>query len=69
MELKTVYFEHPGRETTEATLNLARARAKELGIENIVVASTSGETAVRALDILHGFKIIVVTHVTGMPHT
>jgi hypothetical protein len=66
VELKTVYFEHPGSDTTEAVLNIARGRAEELGIKNIVVASTTGATAVRAVDILKGFRVIVVTHVTGM---
>jgi len=36
LELKTVYFEHPGSETTDAVLNIARSRAQELGIKNIV---------------------------------
>jgi hypothetical protein len=66
VELKTVYFEHLGSDTTEAVLNIARGRAEELGIKNIVVASTTGATAVRAVDILKGFRVIVVTHVTGM---
>lgn len=66
MELKTVYFEHPGIETTETTLQLAKRRAEELGIHKVVVASTTGDTAVRALGILKGLKVIVVTHVTGM---
>ena len=66
MEAKTVYFEESNREATEATLNLTRVRAKELGIKNVVVASTSGETAVRAMDLLHEFRVIVVTHVAGM---
>jgi hypothetical protein len=66
LELKTVYFEHPGSETTDAVLNIALSRAQELGIKNIVVASTTGATAVRAVDILKGFKVIVVTHVAGM---
>jgi len=66
VELKTVYFEHPGSDTTEAVLNIARGRAEELVIKNIVVASTTGATAVRAVDILKGFRVIVVTHVTGM---
>jgi len=66
VELRTVYFEHPGSETTEATLHLARQRAEELGIKNIIVASTTGDTAVRAMDTLRGLRVIVVTHVTGM---
>ncbi len=66
MEIKTVYFEKPGKENTETALAIARKRAEELGIKTIVVASTVGDTAVRAMDVFKGFKIIVVTHVTGM---
>ncbi len=66
MELKTVYFKHPGSETTEATLRIARHRAEELGIKSILVASTTGDTAVRAMDVLQGLRVIVITHVTGM---
>jgi hypothetical protein len=66
MEIKTVYFAESNREATEATLNLTHQRAQELGIKNVVVASTSGETAVRAVDLLHESRVIVVTHVTGM---
>jgi len=66
MELKTVYFEKPGSENTEEVLGIARQRAEELGIKTIVMASTSGNTAVRAMDVFQGLKVIVVTHVTGM---
>jgi len=66
MEIKTVYFEKPGRENTETALSIAKRRAEELGIKTIVVASTVGDTAVRALDVFKGYRVIVVTHVTGM---
>jgi hypothetical protein len=66
MELKTTYFEKPGGvENTDKTLALAKARAKELGIKTIVIASTVGGTAVKAVSTFKGFKVIVVTHVTG----
>ena len=65
MESKTVYFENTGVENTEATLRIVRQRAGELGIRNIVLASTRGNSAVRALGILEGLRVIVVTHVTG----
>ncbi|MBA7630041.1 hypothetical protein ES703_37549 [subsurface metagenome] len=45
MELKTVYFENPGRENTEAVLRIVKQRAEELGINTILVASTKGNTA------------------------
>ncbi len=66
MELKTVYFENPGNENTEEVLRITKQRAGELGIKTIVVASTRGDTAVRAMDVLQGLRIIIVTHVTGM---
>ena len=65
MELKTVYFENHGRENTEAVLRIARQRAEELGIKTVVVASTTGDTAVKAMDVLQGLRVIVVTHSTG----
>ena len=66
MEVKTVYFEKTGAENTEETLKIAKKRADELGIKTIVVASTVGDTAVRAMDVFKGFRVIVVTHVAGM---
>jgi len=65
MESKTVYFEKPGRENTEAVLGIARQRAVELGIKTIVVATTEGDTAVKAVEVFSGLKVIAVTHVTG----
>ncbi|MBA7558547.1 hypothetical protein ES708_00151 [subsurface metagenome] len=66
MELKTTYFENPGRGNTEEVLRIARQRAAELGIRTIVVASTTGDTAVKATEAFSGFKIIAVSLFTGM---
>jgi len=66
MELKTVYFENPGRENTEEVLSIARQRAEELGIKTILVASTTGDTAVKAMEAFSGFRVIAVSHSTGM---
>jgi len=66
MELKTVYFENPGRENTEEVLGIARERAAELGIKTILVASTRGNTAVKAMEAFSGFRVIAVSHSTGM---
>jgi hypothetical protein len=65
VESRTFYFEQPGRVNTERTLEIARARARELGLDTIVVASNSGETGVRAVQVFDGCKVIVVTHSTG----
>jgi hypothetical protein len=62
---KTVYFEKPGPENTEETLKLAKKRADELGIRNIIVSSTTGETGVKASKLFKDYNLIVVSHVTG----
>ena len=66
MEVKTVYFEKEGTENTETTLALAGQRAKALGIKTVVVASTFGDTAVKAADVFKGLKVVVVSHCYGM---
>ena len=69
MEGRTVYFDNPGQENTEETLRIAKARAEELGIKTIVVATTVGGTAVRSVEVFEGMKVIAVTHVAGMRGT
>jgi hypothetical protein len=61
-----VYFEKQGRGNTERTLQIARARAEELGIRTILVATTGGATGVRAAEEFRGFNVVVVTHSTGL---
>jgi hypothetical protein len=66
MELTTTYFEKPGGdENTAQTLALAKKRAQVLKIKTILVASTTGATAVKAMDALKGFRVIIVTHTSG----
>ena len=65
MEANTVYFENTGKENTEAVFDIVRRRAEELGINTILVASTTGETAVRAMDALNGLRVIAVSHVAS----
>ena len=57
MEVKTVYFEKAGMENTETTLKIARKRAEELGIKTIVIASTVGDTAVKAMECLRDARL------------
>jgi hypothetical protein len=67
MEEKIVYFEKAGMENTEATLKLAIERTKARGIKKIVLASTRGETARQAAELLKGsdIKMVVVPHQYG----
>ena len=65
LEQKIVYFDKPGKENTDEVLRIARKRAKELGIKNILVASTGGETAVKAVEVFKGLRVIIVTLAAG----
>jgi len=60
-----VYHRQPGKENTQKTLEIAAQRAEELGINTVIVASTSGETGLLAARIISAAKVVVVTHSTG----
>jgi hypothetical protein len=64
-EKSIFYFSEPGEVNTDETLKVAKDRADELGIRNIVVATTRGSTALKAVEVFKGYNIVVVTHVTG----
>ncbi|MGA8850056.1 MAG: pyruvate kinase alpha/beta domain-containing protein [Dehalococcoidia bacterium] len=64
-EIQSVYFLEPGSNNTEKTFEVAKRRAEELGIKTIVVASTSGETGLKAVEAFPNYKVVVVTHTTG----
>jgi len=66
---ETVYFEEGGAEHTDVTLDLVYRAVEELGIKKVVVASTSGDTGVKAAERFSGtgVKVIVVGHQTGFP--
>ena len=62
----TVYFEKPGHENTQRTLELVQKKASELGINTILIASTTGATGKSAVEMLKGISnIIVISHVAG----
>jgi hypothetical protein len=62
MKSKIVYFEENGPENTEATFKLVQERLCSLEIKKIVLASTTGATAEKAMDFFKnsGIKLIVV---------
>ena len=64
MESKIVYFEETKPENTEMTFALVKERIKSHGIKKLVLASTSGATAKKAMDFFKdaGVKLIVVPH-------
>ena len=55
-----VYFDHPGRQNTMEVVQAVSKRAQELGIEHVVVASNSGQTALKFWQGLQGTKIELV---------
>jgi hypothetical protein len=64
MESKIVYFEDGGAENTTATFKLVQERLARKDIKKIVLASTTGATARKAMQFFkdQGVKLIVVPH-------
>lgn len=60
-----MYFERPGYQNTADTLSAAARRARELGVTELVVATTTGSTALTAAEICQGMKIIAVSYHAG----
>jgi uncharacterized protein len=67
IEKKTWYFEKPGPANTRDAAQFAIERAKELKIQTIIIASTSGKTAEIFHEAMKGLPLdlVVVTHVVG----
>ena len=62
---ETIYFDKPGPANTERTLEIVAKKASESGISTILVASTTGETGLKAVEKIQGKNVVVVTHSTG----
>jgi len=62
---KTIYFKETGPQNTDALLNFVKKYVEKEGIKDIVIASTTGETGVKASKIFSGCNLIIVTHCFG----
>jgi uncharacterized protein len=64
MERRIVYFEERKPENTEVAFGLVRDRLAGSGIDKVVLASTTGATAKKALEFFGplGVKLVVVGH-------
>ncbi len=51
------YYPLPGKENLDATLESSKKAAEELGLDDAIVASTTGFTAKRALEVFKGTGI------------
>ena len=60
MERASVYFEQKGKENSAQVLRIARDRARELGIRQVVVASTHGRTALQAAEVFRGAGVDLI---------
>ncbi|MBC7109683.1 MAG: hypothetical protein H5T46_01535 [Archaeoglobi archaeon] len=67
MKKEITYFDSPGAQNTEDVLRIVRERLKENDIRYVVIATTTGRTAKKALEILGDLdvRIVAVTHHTG----
>lgn len=59
------YFDFCGEINTEKVLELSKERALELGIKKVIVASETGLSALKAVEMLDGIEVIVVTSALG----
>ncbi len=66
-ERRVIFFEKPGPQNTEETIRAAKRRADELGISHVVVASASGDTALKVAEAFKGSsaKVVAVTYHAG----
>lgn len=61
-----MFFERPGTENTQKTLEIAVEAARAEGIDTLVVASCSGQVVEALLKLpVAGLRIVCVTHVNG----
>ncbi|MBW1650718.1 MAG: hypothetical protein JRJ44_08615 [Deltaproteobacteria bacterium] len=60
-----MYFERSGKDNTEKTILAAKKRAEQLNIKEVVIASTTGESAYKALEIFNDISLTVVTYHCG----
>ena len=65
MEKKIYYFENPGEQNTDKLIDLVKSRHEDSEINNIVVASVSGRTALKVSEAITDSSIVSITHHAG----
>ncbi|MGI6209620.1 MAG: pyruvate kinase alpha/beta domain-containing protein [Anaerolineae bacterium] len=65
IERDITYFSPAGPNNTDRVLSLARDRMATLGLRTALVATTTGETGLKAARALEGYNVVVVTHSAG----
>jgi hypothetical protein len=60
MEKKIIYFEKPGPQNTEKTISIAKDRADEIGVKDVVVATNHGKTALETKKAFKGLDVNII---------
>ena len=64
-EKKAIYFRTAGAQNTKALLKIVKEYVNKENIENIIVATNTGETGAEAAKAFKGKNTVVVTHCYG----
>jgi hypothetical protein len=64
-KVETVYFSEPGKINSREALQLAKERADQLGIRDVIVASYTGETGSLAAEVFKGYNLVIVAGMVG----
>ncbi len=64
-EKKVTYFRTAGKQNTKKLLEIVKEYVNKENIENIVVATNTGETGAEAAKTFKGKNVVVVTHCYG----
>ncbi|MFX1315825.1 MAG: hypothetical protein ACFE9T_08170 [Promethearchaeota archaeon] len=64
LNIEVTYFENPGRENTDKALEIAKKYADQFKVKDIIMASTTGTVAEKAIEIFNpkNYNLIVITH-------
>ena len=64
-ERKATYFRAAGAQNTKALLKIVKQYSNKENIENIIVATSRGETGAEAAKAFKGKNVLAVTHCYG----
>jgi hypothetical protein len=69
IEKTTSYFREPGKQNTDALIQIVKEYIEKENVGNIVVASSTGETGAKAAKAFKNANTIIVTHHHGFQQT
>ena len=64
INVEVIYFEKPGPQNTDKALDIAKKYADQFGIKDIILASTTGMVAEKAVEVFtpREYNLVVITH-------